>query len=287
MKFFDSLLNWIVPKNNLEVFSFLSAFKRVAVVYVVLGCVYATVIYGAFIRHIPEYYAIFSSQVVHGYPDDLIVSINDGILTKNISGTVRLYPIPVNQDSNVDGNEKNPHFFVALNETQNASLVSYSDSDAFIFFGKDGVILKSRTQTKIEPYSIFQDFKKDLTLTKGVLVHLVTLVGHYMEKVPWLIVVGIIIFYPVVSILGALLYAIFLGILVMFFSKKLINRKVSFGESYVISLWVMPIVVAFFAILEVVPFFGLLTHVPLLMTVSIILFIWYMFNKKVINHDTL
>lgn len=281
MKIFDSFWNPSFYKNNKHGFSFWKAFGRLVLVSFVISIVYAVVFYGTIGKNIPQYLATFTQQVEKGYPDALILSLQNGLLTKNIKGEVKLYPIADFSEAKDIKTKSSAQYFITIDDTKEVSLTSFTASNALVFLAKDGWVAESNNGVRINSYKSMGGAEKDVSFSKTTLVTLLSYVNKYAGVVSPIAVAGIIILCTLFAPLGYLLLTVVIGLIVMLLSKWILPRKFLYGESYVLSLYALPSVIIVTKIASYLPYVSQVTsRIPFLTILLVLAFLWLMFREK-------
>lgn len=286
MKIFDSFWNPSFYKNKKEGFSFWKAFGRLFLITFLVAIVYAVTFYEVIGKNIPEYVTTFTKQIEDGYPNDLILSLEKGVLSKNIPGALQLYPvtnfIPL-KDSIV---KKTPQYFIAINDTQEVSLSSYTESHALLFLAKDGWAAESNKGVSINSYKNLTTDEKPLLFTKEMLLPLAPIVNKYALMASPVVMVSILVLYTIFAPLGYLLLALFIGLIVMLLSKSILGRKYEYHESYILALYALPSIIVVTKILEYTPYISnVISKIPFLTTLLVLGFLGYMFKGMVVKKE--
>lgn len=292
---FDSLWNPTFYQNNSDTFSFGKGLLRLLLVNFFIGCLVSALFYLSVGRQIPAQVASFVVEAVEEYPSNLVVTIKDGVLTKNIPGVIRLYPLDSLHKNDIQsGNQKNvPHFMFMIDDTQEASLAAYTASDAIMFFGKDGMVSKSNNDIRVQSYKNLEGVKKDLSFSKETLTYLTTFVTRYVKYLPGALFVLMVLAYTLFAPLFGMASSLFFGFVTMLLSAYLLGRKRTYGESYILSMYALPSVLLVEMIVNYIPRVSSITSmIPFFTTFLIVIFLWLMFRQSSskeaqATHDTL
>lgn len=280
MKIFDSFWNPSFYKNKKEGFSFWKAFGRLILVTFLVAIVYAITFYESIGKNIPGYVATFTKQIEDGYPNDLILSLEKGTLSKNIQGELQLYPVASFLPFKESSVDKTPQYFIAINDTQEVSLSSYTASHAFLFLAKDGWAAESNKGVSINSYRNLTTDEKALTFTKEMLLPLAPILNKYAPVASPVVIVGILVLYTLFASLGYLLLVLFIGLIVMLLSKVMLGRKYEYQDSYILALYALPSVIIVMKILEYIPYISnVISRIPFLTTLLVLGFLGYMFRR--------
>lgn len=282
MKIFDAFWkpSFYKSKDNK---SFWRGLSRVIVVNFVIGVIYSVIFFVTIGKNIPAYFTSFTNQVISGYPDQLVLTLKDGVLSKNISGDLKLYPftnVLSTVSTKLEANSNVPKYIISIDETKEASLSSYLDSDSFVFFGKNGAVTKSNNKIEVLSYKDMQGTKNSETFSKATLISIRDILDKYKGKVAPIAVVLIIVLYTIFMSIGYALLALFLGLTVMLLSKWVLTSKTKYSESYIYALYAIPSVCILQMILEQIPYISVVANIPLFTTLLTLAFLWYMFKKE-------
>lgn len=281
MKIFDSFWNPSFYKNNTKGFSFWKAFGRLVLVSFIISIVYAVVFYGTIGKNIPQYLETFTAQVEKGYPDTLVLSLQNGFLTKNIKGEIKLYPIADFAQAKDFQIKSGAHYFITIDDTKEVSLASFTASDALVFLAKDGWVTENNKDVRMNSYKSLGEAEKNLSFSKGTLTTILSYVNKNAGAIAPILVLAIIILCTIFAPLGYLLVALFIGLVVMLLSKWILPRKFVYGESYTLSLYALPSVIIVTKLASYLPYLSsVVSRIPFLTTLLVIGFLWLMFRKK-------
>ncbi|MBP6948681.1 MAG: DUF1189 family protein [Candidatus Pacebacteria bacterium] len=285
MNFLNAFWNPSFYKNNTGTFSFWKAFLRLLIVSFFIGIVYATLFYVKIGKDIPTFLYSFDAKVSDGYPNDLVISIKDEKLSKNIPGEIKLYPVSMFGKDIEDLVEKNISHFIVIDDTKEATVTSFEQSGGLMFFAKDGFLAKdSNNKISISSYEGMDEFSKDITFSKEVLTKFLTEANEYIPSIPKIITITIVIVYTLFVSIWNAFYLLFVALLVMVLSIHIIKRKVTFGEAYILSMYALPSLILLEAVLSYIPYVtSVISFIPFFTTIGICLFLLYMFKE---NNDT-
>ena len=276
MNFFDSFWKASFYKDGHAV-SFWKAFWKVVLVSFLVSIIYAGVFYATVGRHIPAYIQKYSTQALDGYPKDLVVTIKDGKLTKNIPGTLQLYPFPEELHA-TSNKEPLPTYIVTINDKESVSLESYKKADSFVLLAKDGLVSKGDNGIEIRAYSDISKTANDFTFDKSMIVKVIDSIHEYEPMISWIIVVSIIVLGTLFLPIGYLILNLLYGFVVMLLSEWIMKRKATYSESYIISLYALAPVVLVITVLESVSYIiNLVSSFPFFTLIALVLFLKYMF----------
>jgi cellulose synthase/poly-beta-1,6-N-acetylglucosamine synthase-like glycosyltransferase len=108
---------------------------------------------------------------------------------------------------------------------------------------------------------------------------MVAAVNAHASSIPKILFVAIIIASVIMLPIVYLVFALVLAGVVMLFGKKIFLRKVSYGESYVYSLYALAPIVLFIEVITLLPYIGaVIAVIPLLKIFAVLWFLWYMFR---------
>lgn len=296
MKIFNSFWKPSFYQNK-EGKSFWAGLLRVVLVNLVIGLVYASIFHVSVGKNIPEYFDSFSNQAMEGYPDGLVLSLKNGVLSKNITGELSLYPISKSLDNAktlIDNTsisksgyaekvliDDTPDYLISIDETKEASLASFVESEAFVFLGKDGLISKSNNKIQVLSYKDIQGVKEEETFSKATLSTIIDFIGKFKNNVAPILFVFIVIMYAIFASIWQMLFVLFLGLIVMLLSKWIIKEKTNYSDSYIYSLYAIPTISILVKILEKIPYISaFVSIIPFFTTLLTIFFLWYMFRSK-------
>ncbi len=278
MKFFDQFWKKEFYQEGSPK-TFLKAYGRLSIVYFVIGGVSAVIFYFSFFATIPSIAEKYGREVKNGYPDALVMTVENGKMTKNMPGLLQLYPLDENlielQKNNTAnvGKEEEPQYLLALDETKEVSLAALKESKAYALFGKDAFIARGSKDIRITPY--WQGEPE--TLTKEIVVTLVEKVVQFSYKVPAILVASVIVGYTIFAPLMLLISAVFIALLVFLISKskKVFGKTFLYKEAYILTLYALaPVGVVTFC-LSFVPF---ISKMPFMTTILVLCFLGYMFS---------
>lgn len=286
MKIFDAFWKPSFYQNK-EGKSFWFGLLRVVLVNGIIGLVYASIFYTSIGKNIPEYFDSFSNQAMEGYPNDLVLSLKNGVLSKNIPGDLKLYPFSKSLDNTKIETNSTPKYLISIDETKEASLASFMESDAFVFLGKDGLITRSDNDIKVLSYQKLQGTKNEETFSKATLALVIDFLGKFKNNVAPVLFVLIVVLYAIFVSIWQMLFVLFLGLIVMLLSKWVIKEKTKYSDSYIYSLYAIPTISILEKILEQIPYISTFVSViPFFTTLLTLAFLWYMFrsieNKNVV-----
>lgn len=289
--FFDPLWNRYFYQDKNNTFPFWRGFLLLLLVNFFIGCIVSTVFYTSVGRKIPSYVETFSSQIKDGYTSGLVVTVKDGVLSKNIEGIVRMYPLSDFFKSDTGSLVGVPQYGVVIDDTQTASLSALNTSDALVFFGRDGLIAKNNNEARIESYKGV-GIDKEVSFSKDKLVFVIDVVKKYTENAPVIIFVIVLGAYTVFGPLYGVVISLFFGLVVMLLSKYISGRTYSYKDSYILSLYALPSALLMKQFLSFIPYISFITTVPFFTTILLVLFLGAMFShgsssKVVSTHGTL
>lgn len=280
MKLFDSF--WkpafyqSLQSNSL---SFWKGFGRLVVVASCLGILYATALYISFGKTSVIYINSLTTKILNGYPNSLILTLHNGVFSKNSKGEIKLYPISDFITSQEKQSTSTLEYCIAINETKEATLASLTESNAFVFLGKDGIIAKSNNGIRMYPYAEVGKETKDVVVSKDILVKVKEMIDPYVPMLPFVFAVLIVIVYSLALPLGKLLTLLFTGFVVMVLSKHILKRNVNFSEAYIFSLYSLPSIMIIDTLVRYVPYISIIVSlIPFFTVLLTLLFLWYMFR---------
>ncbi len=276
MNFFDSFWKASFYQDGRAV-SFWKAFWKIVLVVFLLSVAYAVMFYVTIGKKIPTYIQKYSAQALDGYPSDLVVTIKDGKLSKNIPGTLHLYPLP--EDFSKKSNEEAlPTYVVTINDKESVSLESYKKADSLVLLANDGMVSRGEKGIEIRPYSDMSQSAKEFTFDKSVIVAVVDKVHEYEPRISWIIVSCMVIFVTLFAPSGFLIATLLYGLVVMWLSMWIMKKKATYTESYIIALYALAPVVLISTLLEYVPYIkNIVNGIPFFTLIAVILFLKYMF----------
>ncbi len=286
--FLDSFWKPSFYQNENNVLSFWKGLGRLVLVNLCIGIVTAVVLHASFGKNIPSYIESVSSKVIDGYPSSLVLTLNNGILSKNIPGTLNLYPVASFFNSENDVTYKDgstPTYFLVIDETKEASLSVFAASQAVIFLGKDGMVAKSDNETKIQAYKDLGGSEKEMSFSKDMLVKLVNVVKEYTRNAPAILFAVVVIGYVLVAPLVGVIASLFYGLVIMLLSVRLLGRKYTYGESYVLSMYALASVILVESLISYIPNASLVVSmIPFFTTILIVVFLWRMLKRRHATH---
>ena len=258
MKFLDSFYKpQFYAENKLTA---KGALKRVFFIYLCVGILFAIGFYSLIGRHIPSQIQKISDQVMSGYPNDLVVTFNNEGMISSQADTVRLFPIT----------EKGKTQYVVTIQGSAAGDIPRDEltQSLFIFSKKEMMTQKGSGEIQIMPYKEISNF----VMNKQVLLSLQSYLTPYIPYVSPVITLCIIVFTTIFAPIGFFIWAIFMALILMLVSKPLLKKELTYGESYLVSLYVgiIPVIIKTILTLTpygkmlIIPFFG--TLVTLLLT---------------------
>lgn len=280
MQFFDSFWKASFYQEGKAV-SFWRALGKIVLVVFFVSIGYAIVFYDTVGKKIPGYLNSYSSQALEGFPPDLIITVHDGTLSKNIPGELKLYMLPKEIMDESTSGKPLPKYLVTINDEESISLESYEKSNALVLLAKDGLATRDDKGIKMSSYKDMSQSGKDFTFSRDDIRTGVTWVNSYANHVPSIIGVSIILLVTIFSPFGYLFIALFYGLVVMVLSRWVLMRKVTFDESYILSLYALPPVIIVSSIVNTIPYIkNLVSYIPFLTTILIIGFLALMFRVK-------
>ena len=278
--FFDSFWKASFYQEGKAV-SFWKAFWKVVLVIFLMSIVTSVVFYVTFGKKMPASLHSYANQALNGYPSDLVITIKDGELSKNIPGELHLYPLP--KETMIEKPQEDSSFEYALtiNDTESVSLSLYQKSKSLIVLAKDGMVIQDNKGIKIAPYKEMSKQAKDFSFTKSMIVPVVAKVNEYADVTPFVIMMCIVIFMTIFSSLTYLTLTLFYGLVVMLLSVWITGKKIGFSESYILSLYALAPVIVVTTILEAIPYVkNVANAIPFLCTLLLLVFLKYVFISK-------
>lgn len=280
MKFFDSFWKASFYKEG-KATSFWGAFGKVTLVTFIAAILCAICFYVTFGMHIPGYLYSYGVQALNGYPNGLVVSVENDRLSKNIEGELHLYPIPERKIGKMKTEEILPGYVIAINDKENVSFDSYERSNALILLARDGIVARGDGETQIMSYADLLKSHNKVAVTKDMVGEMVSVVNTYAESVPCILFVAIIVLYTLFAPLGYLIFTLFSGLIIMLFSAQIIRRKIAFGEAYIYGMYALAPVIIFEGVLRTIPYIkNVVDFIPFFGTLSILGFLWLMFRSQ-------
>ena len=276
MKFIDTLLNKSSyhQDHNKEhgIYKVLFA----TFVSVLVSMIIATVFYlKSFGFVLPaDVYSDYANQAIDQYPSDLVVSIKDGRIYKNIKDKVNIGNIPKDIESSNHRNKdafKDVLYFIQIDETKTASLESLKDSQSMAFVGSDGVALyQSDGSVKILPASSIPNYD----INQSSLYMLSSEFQTYIPLIISCIFMLWILFGTLFLFVGYLICNALLA-LVFKYSKvlkyfKIIKGDISYGEAFRFTNYASVPAIIIASIIDA----------TLLYIAIVLLVLWYVFKKK-------
>lgn len=281
MNFFNAFWSPSFYKNNKDKHSFWKAFLRLIVVSFFIGILYAILFYIKIGKDIPNFLYSFETKISDGYPADLVISIKDQKLSKNIPGEIKLYPISLFGDTVKSQVEKNLSHFVVIDDTKEATLGSFEQSGGVVFFAKDGVLVKENNKISINSYTTFSEIVKNVSFSKEIIKTFFTKVNEYVPSIPKVLTLAIALLYTLLAPIGNAFYLLFVGLIVVILSVHIFKRKIAFVEAYVLSMYALPSIILLEAFLYYLPYVStIISSIPFFTTMGTILFLWFMFKEN-------
>ncbi len=281
MKIFDSFWNPSFYRNNEKKLSFWSGFGRVLIINFIFSIVYATVFYVYVGKNIPTYVTSFSNTIKNEYPSNLVLSIKDGVLVKNIKGELKLYPMSTFFKDDIDKIQNSPKYFFVIDDSKEASLSAFTASEAVVFLGKDGWIAKGDNAGKINSYKELQGVGNTISFSTSTIEYVINAINPYVNKVAPTISIGIILLYTLFVTIGYLFFVLFVGLVIMLLSTTIFKKKFDYPTSYIYSLYALPSVLIIEKLLELTPYISkVIAYIPFFSILLIVLFLWYMLKEE-------
>ncbi len=285
MKVFDSFWKPSFYKDNEKGLFFWPGLVRILFINIIISIVYAVVFYVYIGKNIPTYFTSFSDQIKNEYPPNLILSIKDGVLVKNVPGEIKLYSIPNFYKDGMGRDQDIPKFALAIDDSKEVSLSAFAESEAFVFLGKDGWIAKGENEMKVNSYKEILGTKDVFTFSTGTIDYIVGAVDPHINKVAPVVSIGIIILYIIFVTIGYLFFVLYLGLVVMLLSKYVLKNNFDYPKSYIYSLYAFPSIVIVEKILVLIPYVSnIVSYIPFFTTILVIVFLWYMLKEKKESH---
>lgn len=257
--------------------SFWKAFWKIVLVIFLISVVASVIFYATFGKKMPAYIHSYADQALSGYPSNLIITIKNGELTKNIPGELHLYPLPKEMMAETQGDISFEHL-VTINDTESVSLSLYQKSKSLIVLAKDGIVTQDSKEIKIAPYKDMVKEVKEFSFTKSMIVPVVAKVNAYADITPFVIMAFIVIFMTIFTPVIYLILALIYGLFVMWLSVWLTGKKIGFSESYILSLYALAPVIVVTTLLETIPYVqNVANAVPFLGAFVLLAFLKYMF----------
>lgn len=284
MNFFDSFWKKSFYQDG-NANSFWKAFWKVILVTFVVSVAYSIIFYVTVGKKIPSFLYTYSGQALDGFPQDLVITIKDGELTKNIPGKLQLYPIPSEAKNLVTNGTVLPAYMITIDDGV-VSFDAYKNADSFVLLAKDGVAVEEEEGVKISSYEGMEKHSKEFVFSKDDIQKGVTFINQYAEIIPGLSIAFIIIFLTVFSPLFYLLMTLFYGLVVMLLSKWLTGREGTFTESYILALYALAPVILVSTILHNIPYIkNIVVYIPLLTMILIVAFLVLMYKGDDISEQ--
>jgi hypothetical protein len=283
MNFFDSFWKKSFYQNKSGK-SFLSALLKFLLINFALSVIYAVTFYVTFGRHIPDYFSDISNKIESGYPKELVLTIKSGVLSKNIPGDLKLYPVEsffpsTEREESID--TATPKYFVSIDETKEASIPTYDRSDSFLFFGKDGLVARGDNEIKIIPYTRMQGNDSEKNFSKETIAQGIGFVRPHIWSVAPALSMLIVVMYSIFATVAGLFVALAIALVVMVLSKWILKNKTGYRDSYVYVLYALPVAVIAEKILVQIPYVAdIVAYIPFLTTIVVVAFLWYMFDHS-------
>lgn len=220
------------------------------------------------------------TKISDGYPAELVVSIKDKKLSKNIPGEVKLYPLSMFGDDVKEQIGKNISHFIVIDDTKEATVTSFEQSGGLMFFAKDGFLVKEENKTSINSYEDIGEISKDATFSKEILTKFIAIANEYIPSIPKVATITIIVVYTLFAPLGNALYLLFVGLLISLLSMYILKRKVDFVEAYILSMYALPSLIILEAVLSYVPYIKtVVSYIPFFTTIGIGVFLFFMYKE--------
>lgn len=280
MKFFDSFWKPSFYQEG-KATSFWKAFGKVTLVTCIIAILHAICFYMIFGMHIPGYLYSYGVQLLNGYPNGLVITVEGDRLSKNIEGELHLYPIPERKIGKMRSEEMLPEYVIAINDKENVSFESYERSNALIFLAKDGIITQGDGEKQIMSYSDLLKSHDNFIITKDMIGDLVSVINVHAESVPRIVFIVMVILYALFAPLLYLLFTLFSGLIIMLCSAQIIRRKISFVKAYIYGLYALAPVIILKGVLSIIPYVKVVEYIPFFGTICILGFLWIMFKPKV------
>ena len=215
--------------------------KRVFLVYLCIGLFSMFTFYIHFGKSIPFQLQGFSDQVISGYPDDLIIQMASGTLISSSKETLHLYPITLSKEQlineqlkGIDPSQKTK-FAVVIQGSEAADLGREELENAFVVLSKHEMFAQQNAgDIRLVPYNEAVSF----TINKQSVINIRDKVVEYIPLVVPVISLFIFISVFIFSSLGFFLWACIMSLIIMALSKVVIKRKVSYGDAYLLTLYV-------------------------------------------------
>jgi hypothetical protein len=279
-RFFDSFWKTSFYQEG-KATSFWGAFWKIVVTVFAMSIITAVLFYVTFGSKIPGYMHSYANQALSGYPSDLIITIKDGMLSKNIPNELHLYPLSKEMvGTDKQGNIPFEYVFT-ITDSESVSLDLYQKAKSFIVIAKDGVVTQDNRGIKIVPFKDMTQQGKDFTFTKSMITPVVDTINSYADSVPFWIMLCIIVFATLLTPMWYLSLALLYGLLVMWLSKWLIGKKTIFSDSYVYVLYALAPVIVLNTLLGAIPYVKNVTvAIPFFFSITVLGFLKCMFTVK-------
>jgi hypothetical protein len=280
MNFFDSFWKASFYTSG-KATSFWKAFGKFVLVSFFLSVAYAVIFYVSFGKDIPSHITSYGKIILDGYPDELVLTVENGKLSKNIPGSVQLYPLPEKTLQSSSAKEAQPQYVVTIDDSQDLSLALFTASKSLFLFAKDGWIAQANNDTRIKSYDSTIDSKNPVTFSKELLRQTVDVAQKYSGTIAGVCVIAILSLYTIFFSLGHLAISLVIGLIFMLLSPWIIKKKVTYSNAYILTIYALPTVVAIQKLLLLVPFIStVISLIPFLTTFSVLAFLWYMFKGE-------
>jgi hypothetical protein len=280
MKFFDPFWKVSFYKDS-KSHSFWRGFGRLVFICFLMSAVYASMFYVVFGKNIPTYINSFEAQVINGYPSELILTIKDGMLSKNVKGEITLYPIAQFGKSMGVESKDGIQYFIVIDDTKEATLTSFNDAHAMAFFAKDGFIAKSNRGTQIYSYGDIEKMKIGNTFSKETISIIFAVCAQFVDALPLIFTLLIVICYTLFAPLVNLTLLLFIALVFKLVSKYIIGFRAGYKESYILTLYALPVVIIVEKVLMyLATIMGFAIKIPFFTTILLFGFLWYMFKSK-------